>query len=182
MKLYIKNMVCVRCETLVKSELEKMGLPFQSVRSGEVEIKEDLSPEKRELLNVALKRSGLELLDDTKSVLVEKIANLIIELVHYTDDRIRTNLSDYLKEKLNYDPAYMARLFSEVKGTTIEHFFIAQRIDRAKELLVHDELNLSEIADKLHFSSAAHLSNQFKKATGLTPSYFRQLKSRRSGS
>lgn len=174
-------MVCIRCEMVVKSELEKLGLKYISVKIGEVEIKEELSPEQRGKLNIALKKSGLELLDDKKSMLVEKIKNVIIELVHYTEDQIKVNLSEYLCKKLNYDYTYLANLFSEVKGTTIEQFFIAHRIERVKELLVYDELNLTEIADKLHYSSVAHLSYQFKKVTGLTPSHFKQLKSKRRG-
>jgi len=181
MKLYIKNMVCIRCEMVVKSELEKMGIPYISVKIGEAEIKKDLTPEQSDRLNIALKKSGLELLDDKRSILVEKIKNVIIELVHYTEDQIRVNLSEYLSEKLNYDYTYLANLFSEVKGTTIEQFFILHRIERAKELLVYDELTLTEIAEKLHFSSTSHLSNQFKKVTGLTPSHFRQLKNKRRG-
>ncbi len=176
MKLFIKNMVCVRCETLVINELEKMGIPFSTIKSGEVEITDDLPEEERMRLNIVLQKAGLELLDDKKSVLVEKIRTTIIELVHYSEDRLKVNLSDYLKEKLNYDTAYLSRLFAEVKGTTIEHFFISQRIERAKELIIYEDLSLNEIADKLHFSSASHLCNQFKKLTGLTPSYFRRLK------
>lgn len=174
-------MVCIRCEMVVKSELEKMGMPFLSVKIGEAEIKKDLTPEQRDQFNIALKKSGLELLDDSKSILVEKIKNVIIELVHYTEDQIRVNLSDYISEKLSYDYTYLANLFSEVKGTTIEQFFIAHRIERVKELLVYDELNLTEIADKLNYSSVAHLSKQFKKVTGLTPSHFKQLKHKRRG-
>jgi AraC-like DNA-binding protein len=180
LKLYIKNMVCVRCETLVKSELEKLGFAYHSVKSGEIEIKDELTEGEKDRLNHVLQKAGLEVLDDKKSVLVEKIKTAIIELVHYTDDRIKINLSDHLKEKLNYDSAYMARLFAEVKGTTIEHFFIAQRIERAKELLIYDDMSLNEIADKLNYSSASHLCNQFKKTTGLTPTYFRQLKNQSS--
>jgi AraC-like DNA-binding protein len=172
-------MACVRCETLVKSEITKMGYACQSVKSGEVEIEEDMTKEERNQLHINLEKSGLGLLDDKKSVLVEKIQNLIIELVHYTDDQIKINLSDYLKEKLSYDSAYLARLFAEVKGTTIEHYFIAQRIERAKEMLIYHDLSLTEIADQLHFSSASHLCNQFKKITGLTPAYFRQINNHR---
>lgn len=174
-------MVCIRCEMVVKSELEKLGLQHISVKIGEAVVKKDLSPAQREQFNIALKKSGLELLDDKKSMLVEKIKNVIIELVHYTEDQIKVNLSDYLNKKLNYDYTYLANLFSEVKGTTIEQFYISHRIERAKELLVYDELNLTEIADKLHYSSVAHLSNQFKKVTGLTPSHFKQLKNKRRG-
>lgn len=172
-------MVCIRCEMVVKSELEKLGLNYFSVRIGEANIKNNITSEQRDQLNFALKKSGLELLDDKKSILVEKIKNVIIELVHYTEDRLKTNLSDYLGDKLNYDYTYLANLFSEVKGTTIEHFFIIHRIERVKELMVYDELNLTEIAYKLNYSSVSHLSKQFKKVTGLTPSHFKQLKHKR---
>jgi AraC-like DNA-binding protein len=173
-------MVCARCESLVKSELTKMGFADHSVKSGEVEIKNEITDEEKNKLNIVLQNAGLEILDDKKSVIVEKIQNLIIELVHYSEEHIKINLSDYLKEKLNYDSAYLARLFAEVKGTTIEHFFIAQRIERAKELLIYENISLNEIAYQLRFSSASHLCNQFKKATGLTPLYFRQIKSGRN--
>jgi AraC-like DNA-binding protein len=179
LKLYIKNMVCIRCKMVVKSELEKLGLHYISVDLGEAEIKENISPEQLNKFSEGLKKSGLELMDDKKSILVEKIKNIIIEQVHYTDEQIKTNLSDFLSEKLNYDYTYLANLFSEVKGTTIEKFYLSHKIERVKELLVYDELNLTEIADKLHYSSVAHLSNQFKKITGLTPSHFKKLKHKR---
>jgi AraC-like DNA-binding protein len=164
---------------VVKSELEKLGLHDISVDLGEAEIKENISPEQLNKFSEGLKKSGLELMDDKKSILVEKIKNIIIEQVHYTDEQIKTNLSDFLSEKLNYDYTYLANLFSEVKGTTIEKFYLSHKIERVKELLVYDELNLTEIADKLHYSSVAHLSNQFKKITGLTPSHFKKLKHKR---
>jgi len=173
MKLYIKNMVCVRCETVVKSELKKMGVAFRSIKSGEVEIDDNISADARDKLNAALEKSGLGLLDDKKSVLVEKIKNTIIELVHYTDERLKVNLSDYLKEKIGYDYAYLSRLFAEVNGTTIEHYFITLRI----EMLIYENFTLVEIAEFLHFSDTSHFCNQFKKATGLTPSGFRQIMS-----
>jgi AraC-like DNA-binding protein len=172
-------MVCIRCKMVVKSELEKLGLHYISVDLGEAEIKENISPEQLNKFSEGLKKSGLELMDDKKSILVEKIKNIIIEQVHYTDEQIKTNLSDFLSEKLNYDYTYLANLFSEVKGTTIEKFYLSHKIERVKELLVYDELNLTEIADKLHYSSVAHLSNQFKKITGLTPSHFKKLKHKR---
>jgi AraC-like DNA-binding protein len=172
-------MVCIRCKMVVKSELEKLGLDYTVVEIGEAEIKEDISTEKMNQLNKALKKSGLELMDDKKSILIERTKNIIIELVHYSDDRLRINLSDYLSEKLNYDYTYLANLFSEVQGTTIEKFFINHKIERVKELLVYDELNLKEIAFKLHYSSVSHLSSQFKKVTGLTPSHFKQIKQKR---
>ncbi|HUX97882.1 MAG TPA: AraC family transcriptional regulator [Bacteroidales bacterium] len=179
MRLYIKNMVCIRCKMVVKSELEKFGLHYTVVELGEAEIKEDISIYKRDQLNVALKKSGLELMDDKKSMLIEKIKKIIIELVHYSGDQLKINLSDCLSEKLNYDYTYLANLFSEVQGTTIEKFFINHKIERVKELLVYDELNLKEIAFKLHYSSVSHLSSQFKKITGLTPSHFKQIKQKR---
>ncbi|MDP4208195.1 MAG: helix-turn-helix transcriptional regulator [Bacteroidota bacterium] len=176
MKIYIKNMVCTRCKMIVKYELEKLGLHYTSVELGEADIKEDISSEQQERLNIALNKAGLELMTDKKSVLVEKIKTIIIEQIHYTDEPIKVNLSDYLSEKLNHNYTYLANLFSEVKGTTIEKFYLAHKIEKVKELLVYDDLNLSEIAWKLHYSSVAHLSNQFKKMTGLTPSHFKNLK------
>jgi AraC-like DNA-binding protein len=166
---------------VVKSELGKLGVHYNVVELGEAEIREDLSPEQLERLSVALKKDGLELMDDKKSILVEKIKTIIIELVHYNDNQIKINLSDYLGEKLGHSYTYLANLFSEVKGTTIEKFYLSHKIEKVKELLVYDELNLSEIAYKLHYSSVAHLSNQFKKMTGLTPSHFKNLKHKRRG-
>lgn len=164
---------------VVKSELHKRGLHFTTIQLGEVEIMEDLPKEQLDNLNAALKKTGLELMDDKNSILVEQIKTIIIELVHYTDDQIKINLSDYLSEKLNHNYTYISNLFSEVKGTTIEQFFLSHKIEKVKELLVYDELNLTEIAYKLHYSSVAHLSNQFKKMTGLTPSHFKSLKSKK---
>ena len=179
MKIYIRNMVCIRCKMVVKSELEKLGLHNITVDLGEAEIKEEISAEQLDSLRIALKKTGLELMDDKKNILVEKIKTIIIEMVHYTDDQIKINLSDYLSEKLNYNYTYLANLFSEVKGITIEQFYLAHKIEKVKELLVYDELNLTEIAWKLHYSSVAHLSNQFKKMTGLTPTHFKNLKNKK---
>ena len=165
----------------VKYELEKLGLHHTRVELGETEIMEDLSDELRDNLSTSLKKIGLELLDDKKNIMVERIKTIIIELVHYNDEQIKTNLSDYLSEKLNHNYTYLSNLFSEVKGTTIEKFYLSNKIERVKELLVYDELNLTEIAWKLHYSSVAHLSNQFKKMTGLTPSHFKNLKLKRRG-
>jgi AraC-like DNA-binding protein len=172
-------MVCIRCKMVVKSELEKLGLNYASVELGEVEIIREISSEQRIQLDAGLKKSGLELMDSRKSILIEKIKIIIIELIHYSDYPLKINLSDYLTSKVNYDYTYLGNLFSEVQGTTIEHFFIYHKIERVKELLVYDELSLKEIAFKLHYSSVAHLSNQFKKITGLTPSHFKQLKHKR---
>jgi AraC-like DNA-binding protein len=163
---------------VVKNELNNLGLHYGPVELGEVEIMEDISPVTIKILNTGLRKSGLELLDDKKSILVEKIKTIIIELVHYTDDQIKVNLSDYLSEKLDHNYTYLANIFSEVKSTTIEQFYIHHKIEKAKELLVYDDLNLTEIAWKLHYSSVAHLSFQFKKKTGLTPSQFKSLKNK----
>jgi AraC-like DNA-binding protein len=164
---------------VVKAELDKLGLHYGVVDLGEVDIKEDLTAEQRILLKTDLLNSGLELMDDKKAMLIEKIINVIIEMVHYADELPKANFSDYLSEKLEYDYTYLANLFSETKGITIERFIILHKIERVKELLLYDELNLSEISYKLNYSSVAHLSNQFKKITGLTPSFFKQLKSKR---
>jgi AraC-like DNA-binding protein len=173
-------MVCIRCKMAVISELERLGLNYTSVELGEVEIKGEISAEQRISLDAGLKKSGLELMDNRKSTLIDKTKILIIELIHYSDYPLKINLSEYLSSKLNYDYAYLANLFSEVQGTTIEHFYIFHKIERVKELLVYDELNLKEIAFRLNYSSVAHLSNQFKKVTSLTPSHFKQLKHKRS--
>lgn len=172
-------MVCQRCQIAVKHELVKLGLHHTRVELGETEIMEDLSAEQWDVLSTSLQNIGLELLDDKKNILVERIKTIIIQLVHFNDEQIKTNLSDYLAEKLNHNYTYLSNLFSEVKGTTIEKFYLYNKIERAKELLVYDELNLTEIAWKLHYSSVAHLSNQFKKLTGLTPSHFKNLKNKK---
>lgn len=172
-------MVCIRCQMVVRAELEKLGLHYSYVKIGEINIIGDILPEQLQELNIALKKSGLQVMDDKKSILVEKIKSAIIELVHYTDEQIKVNLSDYLSEKLNYDYTYMANLFSEVKGITIEKFYLIHKIEKVKELIVYDELSLTEISYKMHYSSVAHLSNQFKKITGLTPTHFKMLKKQR---
>lgn len=179
MKLYIKNMVCIRCKMVVKAELEKLGLHFTTVELGEVEVMENISKEQHDLFKVAILKSGLELMDDKKSVLIQKIKNVIVELIHYSEEPLAINFSEYLSQKLNHNYTYLANLFSEVQGTTIEKFIIAHKIERVKELLVYDELNLTEIAYLMHYSSVAHLSAQFKKVTGLTPSHFKQLREKR---
>ena len=164
---------------VVKAELEKLGLQYVDVKIGEANIIENLLPEQLKLLDKELRKSGLHLMEDKKSILVEKIKSLIIELVHYRDEQIRVNLSDFLSDKLNHDYTYLSNLFSEVKGTTIEKFYLAHKIEKVKELIVYDQLNLTEIAYKMHYSSVAHLSNQFKKITGLTPSHFKKLRNKR---
>jgi len=179
MKLYIKYMVSLRCKMLVKSELEKLGLTCISVELGMAEIKDEISKEQLDALDNNLKKSGLELLDDQKNILVEKIKNTIIELIHYSDEVPKVNDSDYISESLNYDYTYLSNTFSEVKGITIQQYIIQHKIEKVKELLLYDELSLTEIAHKLHYSSVAHLSNQFKKVTGLTPTYFKEVKEKR---
>lgn len=169
-------MVSIRCKMMVKEELKKLGIPYATVDLGEVEIREDITDQQREQVKIALLESGLELMDDKKAMLIEKIKNTIIEMVHHTDELPKINFSDYLSEKLDYDYTYLANLFSETEGTTIERFIILHKIERVKELIIYDELNLTEIALKLHYSSVAHLSHQFKKMTGLTPSFFKSLK------
>jgi len=163
----------------VKEELKKLQLHFIVVDLGEVEIMEDISVEQREQLKIALLNTGLELMDDKRAVLIEKIKNVIIEMVHHTDGVIKTNFSNYLSEKLNHDYTYLANLFSEIQGITIEQFIISHKIERIKELIIYDELNISEIAWKMNYSSVSYLSNQFKKVTGLSPSHFKQLKNKR---
>lgn len=172
-------MVTIRCKMIVKSELEKLGLKYTMVNLGEADVKESLTNEQRVKLKIALLKSGLELMDDKKAILIEKIKGIIIEMVHYTEESPRINFSDFLSEKLDYDYTYLSNLFSEVTGITIEHFIIAHKIERVKELLLYNELNLSEISYLLNYSSVAHLSNQFKKVTGLTPTYFQSLKNKK---
>jgi len=166
---------------IVKEELQKLGLKYVVIDLGVVEVMEDITPEQHDLLKANLLKSGLELLDDKRSILIEKVKNVITELIHYSDELPRVNYSDYISEKLDYDYTYLSNIFSEVKGTTIQQFIIINKIERVKELLLYDELNLTEIAYKLHYSSVAHLSNQFKKITGLSPSFFKQLKQKRKG-
>ncbi|MBC7605573.1 MAG: helix-turn-helix transcriptional regulator [Burkholderiales bacterium] len=179
MKLYIKYMVSVRCKMVVREVLKKMNLRYILVDLGMVEVMNDLTLQQREALKIALLQSGLELMDDKKTVLIEKIKNVIIEMVHYSEEITKMNYSDYISQKLGQDYTYMSKLFSEVKGTTIEHYIIAHKIERVKELLLYDELNLTQISYILNYSSVAHLSKQFKKVTGLTPSFFKQLKDKK---
>ena len=179
MKLYIKYMVSLRCKMMVKDELEKLGLKYIVIDLGMVEILEDITAEQREQLKKNLHKSGLELLDNKKSILIEKIKNVITEMIHYSDESPKVNDSDYISDKLGYDYTYLANTFSEVKGITIQQFIINHKIERVKEYLLYDELNLTEISHKLHYSSVAHLSNQFKKVTGLSPSFYKQMKQKR---
>ena len=171
-------MVSARCKTAVREEFKKLGLHV-IVELGEVEIMEDITLGQRELLKMALINLGFELIDDKRSVLIEKIKHVIIEMIHDLDEPIKIKFSNYLSKKLNHDYTYMSNLFSDVQGITIGQFIISLKVERIKELIIYDELTISEIAWKLNYSSVAHLSNQFKKVTGFSPSHFKQLKDRR---
>lgn len=175
-------MVSNRCKMAVRDELKKLGLHFIVVDLGVVEIMENISTEKRLLLKQGLLVSGLELMDDKRAILIEKIKNIIVEMIHHSDEVIKVNFSDYLAEKLEHNYTYLANLFSEVQGTTIEQYIISNKIERIKELMIYGELNITEIAWKMNYSSVAHLSSQFKKVTGLSPSHFKQLKDKRRNS
>jgi len=164
---------------VVHEELNNLGIKHAVVDLGMVEILDDITRQQREILKENLLKSGLELLDDKKSILIEKIKNVITEMIHYAEEMPKENFSDYISEKLGYDYTYLANTFSEVKGITIQHFIIVNKIEKVKELLLYDELNLTEISYKLNYSSVAHLSNQFKKITGLSPSFYKQLKIKR---
>ncbi|RTY76697.1 AraC family transcriptional regulator [Flavobacterium bomense] len=176
MKFYVKNMVCGRCIMVVKSELEKLGIFPVSVKLGEVEVVENFKENQKRELEIKLQSFGFELLEDKTTILTEKIKCLIIDLVHHQNEELKINLSHYLSEQLGQDYSTLSNLFSEMQGITIEHYFIAQKIEKVKELLMYKELTLSEIANKLNYSDVAHLSNQFKKITGVTPTHFKQLK------
>lgn len=180
MKLYIKYMVSQRCKMVVQEALSAIGIYHAGIDLGLVETWESITTEQREALKLRLLRSGLELLDDKKAILVEKTKTVIIEMIHYSDQLPKTNYSDYIAEKLGYDYTYISNAFTEVKGITIQQYIILHKIERVKELLLYDELNLTEIAFSLHYSSVAHLSNQFKKVTGLSPSFYKQMKQKRN--
>lgn len=169
-------MVCNRCKMAVQSELEKAGLHPVSVGLGEVVIEENLTTGDLQKLNASLENIGFEIIDDRKSRMIEKIKNIVVELIHHSDENISVNLSEYISKNLNYDYNYLSNLFSEIEGITIEKYFIAQKIEKIKELLMYDELTIMEIADQLGYSSVAYLSNQFKKITGLSPSFYKSLK------
>ncbi len=172
-------MVSNRCKMMVKEELKKLGLHFIVVELGEVDVMEDLSADQRMKLSIGLHASGLELMDDKRAVLIEKIINVIIEMVHHADELPKVNYSEYISEKLNHDYTYLSNMFSEVRGVTIQQFIIVHKVERIKELILYGELTLTEISYKMNYSSVAHLSNQFKKITGLTPSHFKQMKDNR---
>lgn len=172
-------MVSNRCKMAVKEELQKLNLHFVVVALGEVEIMEDLTTEQRIQLNDGLHKSGLELMDDKRAVLIEKVVNVITEMIHHSDESPKMNYSDYLSQQVGYDYTYLSNTFSELKGITIQQFIIINKIERVKEYLIYDEMTLTEISYKLHYSSVAHLSNQFKKVTGLTPTGYKLLKDKK---
>lgn len=172
-------MVSNRCKMAVKEELKKMGLHFVVVELGEVDVMEELTETQRAELNAGLRSSGLELMDDKRAVMIEKVIRVITEMIHHTEEMPKVNYSDFISAKVGYDYTYLSNVFSEVKGITIQQFIILHKIERVKELLLYEELNLTEISYRMHYSSVAHLSNQFKKVTGLTPSQFKQLKDRK---
>jgi AraC-like DNA-binding protein len=179
LKLFVKYMISNRCKLAVKEELKKLGLHFVVVDLGEVEIMEDMTPEQHKQLQLGLISAGLELMDDKRAVLIERIINVITEMIHHAEEVPKVNYSDYISEKLSYDYTYLSNLFSEVKGITIQQFIIIHKIEKVKEYLLYDELSLTEISYKMHYSSVAHLSNQFKKITGITPSDYKLLKDKR---
>jgi len=179
MIIYIKYMVSLRCKILVKQELEKLGIYYVVINLGSVELLENITAEQRTMLKEALLHSGLEVMDDKRAILIEKIRCAIIERIHHTDSIVKINFSVYLSKKLEYDYTYLANIFSEVKGITIEKYIITHKIERVKELIIYNELNLTEISYKMDYSSVAALSNQFKKVTGLTPTFFKHLAEKR---
>ena len=179
MKLYVRNMACLSCKVVVKEALEELEIQPVKVEMGEVEIKEDLTDIEKKKLNDKIKKVGLELLENKQGAIIEKIRKVVVDYVYHTEEKLIVNFSDYLSKKLNYSYTYLANLFSEVEASTIEQYVIAMKIERIKELIMFEDVTLTEISYKLHYSSVAHLSTQFKKVTGLTPTHFKQLKKKR---
>ena len=179
MKLYVKNMACLSCKVVVKEALEELEIHPVKVELGEIETKEELTKDDKEKLNKKIKQVGLEILESKQGLLIEKIRKVAVDYVYHTEEKIITNFSLYLSSKLNYSYTYLSNFFSEVEATTIEQYVIAMKIERIKELIMFEDFTLTEIAYKLHYSSVAHLSSQFKKVTGLTPSHFKALKKKR---
>jgi AraC-like DNA-binding protein len=175
-KIFVKYMVSLRCKMIVRDTLNKLDIPYASIDLGVIETLDDVEPQKIEQLRTELSYSSLELLDSKRSILIEKVKAVIIDMIHYSDELPATNYSDYISDKLHYDYTYLSNMFSEVKGITIQQFIILNKIERVKELLIYDQLNLTQIAQKLHYSSTAHLSNQFRKVTGLSPTFFKKMK------
>ena len=179
MRLFIQNMVCVRCKNIVKNEFEKMGLRDFTIHSGEVEIKDNISDEQFKGLKASLHDLGLEVINDRITIIIEKIKNSITELIYQNDDMVKINFSEYISSSLGYDYKYLSNLFSSTLGSSIEKFYIKEKIERVKELLIYKDISLNEVAYRVNYSSVAHLSSQFKKETGLTPSHFKKLHNRR---
>lgn len=179
MKLYVKNMACLSCTVVVKEALEEMKIQPIKVELGEIETKEDLTDIEKQKLNDKIKKVGLELLESKQGAIIERIRKVAVEYVYHTEEKLITNFSDYLSQKLNYSYTYLSNLFSEIEVSTIEQYVIAMKIERIKELIMFDDMTLTEISYKLHYSSVAHLSAQFKKGTGLTPTHFKRLKKKR---
>lgn len=180
MKLYIKNMVCSRCKTIVKAELDKIGIPYETIQLGEVNTKQEITIPERKKLNDTLKLFGFELIDDKKNELIEKLKKAIVDLEHYSDENLNTSFSDYISLQVNDNFISLNTLFAEIEGMTIEKYIIQHKIDRVKEFLVYDKLTLTEIAVKMHYSNVVQLSRQFKNLTGLTPLHFKQLRASRN--
>ncbi len=179
MKLYVRNMACLSCKVVVQESLEEMEKQCIKVELGEVETKEDLTDVEKKKLNDRIRKVGLELLENKQGAIIEKIRKVVVDYVYHTEEKLIVNFSDYLSKKLNYSYTYLANLFSEVEASTIEQYVIAMKIERIKELIMFEDVTLTEISYKLHYSSVAHLSTQFKKVTGLTPTHFKQLKKKR---
>ncbi len=179
MKLYVRNMACLSCKVVVKEALEELKIEPVKVELGEIETRKELSNNEMQQLNNKIKKVGLELLENKQGMIIEKIRKVVVDYVYHTEEKIIKNFSDYLSEKLNYNYTYLANLFSEVEASTIEQYVIAMKIERIKELIMFEDMTLTEISYKLHYSSVAHLSSQFKKVTGLTPTHFKQLKNKR---
>jgi len=180
LKLYFKYMVSQRCKMLVASELDRLGLGHSLVELGFVSLHNEPSPEQLNELSLRLAASGLELLDDKRTILVERIKNIIIEMVHDAEELPKENYSSYISGKIGLDYTYLSNVFSEVKGITIQQFIIIHKIEKVKEMILYNQLSLKEIAYRLDYCSAAHLSNQFKKITGLSPSFFKRMENKRT--
>ncbi len=179
MKIYVRNMACESCKVVVKAALEELDIAPVKVELGEIETKEDITDDEKKKLNSKIKKVGLELLEKKQGVLIEKIRNIVIDYVYKSEEKPNIKLSAIISEKLNHSYTYLANFFSEVEATTIEQYTIALKIERIKELIIFGEHSFSAIADMLHYSSVAHLSMQFKKVTGLTPTHFKALKEKR---
>ncbi len=179
MKLYVKNMACLSCKVVIKDALQELDILPVKVEMGEIETKEDLSEDEKKILNSKIRKAGLELLETKQGILIEKIKKTVVDYVYHSEEKENINFSDLLSKKLNYSYGYLANFFSEVEANTIEQYVISMKIERIKEMIMFEEFTLTEIAYKLHYSSVAHLSAQFKKVTGLTPSHFKSLKKKR---